>query len=68
MQCLHRWNKVLKPGLHKGAWSAQEDAIVREMVSSNIGEVKWSAIAQAPWTYRQAMQGEMVQSLGSSDS
>ena len=45
VQCLHRWNKVLKPGLHKGAWSEAEDKIVREMVSQNTGEVKWSAIA-----------------------
>ena len=36
---------MLKPGLHKGAWSPEEDAIVREMVSANIGDVKWSAIA-----------------------
>ena len=21
VQCLHRWNKVLKPGLHKGPWT-----------------------------------------------
>ena len=24
VQCLHRWNKVLKPGLHKGPWSGEE--------------------------------------------
>ena len=24
VQCLHRWNKVLKPGLHKGPWSEEE--------------------------------------------
>ena len=23
VQCLHRWNKVLKPGLHKGAWKQE---------------------------------------------
>lgn len=45
VQCLHRWNKVLKPGLHKGSWSPDEDEIVRKMVAENIGDVKWSAIA-----------------------
>lgn len=45
VQCLHRWNKVLRPGLHKGSWSEAEDAIVREMVAQNVGSVKWSTIA-----------------------
>jgi hypothetical protein len=45
VQCLHRWNKVLKPGLHKGSWSPEEDEIVRKMVAENVGDVKWSAIA-----------------------
>ena len=45
VQCLHRWNKVLRPGLHKGSWSDAEDAIVREMVAQNVGSVKWSTIA-----------------------
>ena len=25
VQCLHRWQKVLKPGLVKGHWTAEED-------------------------------------------
>ncbi|CAM9719554.1 unnamed protein product, partial [Phaeothamnion confervicola] len=25
VQCLHRWDKVLKPGLHKGLWTPEED-------------------------------------------
>jgi hypothetical protein len=46
VQCLHRWNKVLKPGLHKGPWTEEEDAIVREMVMRHgVGNVKWSVIA-----------------------
>lgn len=46
VQCLHRWNKVLKPGLQKGAWTHQEDNIVREMVfATGAGRVKWSIIA-----------------------
>eukprot|EP01040_Poterioochromonas_malhamensis_P005053 gene5052-5416_t len=46
VQCLHRWNKVLKPGLHKGTWTKEEDAIVMEMVMKHgVGKVKWSSIA-----------------------
>mmetsp|Transcript_244 Transcript_244/g.305 ORF Transcript_244/g.305 Transcript_244/m.305 type:complete len:806 (-) Transcript_244:301-2718(-) len=46
VQCLHRWNKVLKPGLHKGPWTKEEDAVVLEMVQRyGVGKVKWSAIA-----------------------
>ena len=38
---LHRWNKVLRPGLHKGPWTEEEDAVVREMVMSHgVGNVK----------------------------
>lgn len=29
---LCRWNKVLRPGLHKGPWTEEEDSIVRECV------------------------------------
>ena len=32
VQCLHRYNKVLKPGLKKGPWTAEEDKIVFESV------------------------------------
>jgi len=47
VQCLHRWNKVLRPGLHKGSWSEEEDEIVRSMVlASGIKKVKWSNIAE----------------------
>ena len=47
VQCLHRWNKVLKPGLHKGPWTDEEDNIVKEMVLKyGVGKVKWSVIAQ----------------------
>ena len=27
VQCLHRWQKVLKPGLVKGLWTAAEDEV-----------------------------------------
>ncbi|KAF4316354.1 hypothetical protein BBO99_00008376 [Phytophthora kernoviae] len=31
-QCLQRWNKVLKPGLVKGPWSVEEDALLMELM------------------------------------
>lgn len=33
VQCLQRWNKVLKPGLVKGSWSDEEDNVLREAVA-----------------------------------
>ena len=33
VQCLHRWQKVLKPGLVKGPWTPEEDTLVAELVS-----------------------------------
>jgi len=46
VQCLHRWNKVLKPGLHKGPWTEEEDNVVKRRVQEHgIGNIKWSAIA-----------------------
>ena len=41
IQCLHRWSKILKPGLVKGPWSAQEDLALRNWVESQ-GPTKWS--------------------------
>lgn len=46
VQCLHRWNKVLKPGLVKGPWTSEEDQVVFDMVTTaGVGNVKWSVIA-----------------------
>ncbi len=28
IQCSHRWSKVLRPGLVKGAWTKEEDGII----------------------------------------
>jgi len=44
IQCLHRWSKILKPGLIKGPWSAQEDKKLREWVTTE-GPNKWSQCA-----------------------
>lgn len=46
VQCLHRWNKVLRPGLSKGPWTPEEDRIVKDMVMRHgAGNIKWSVIA-----------------------
>lgn len=44
VQCLHRWQKVLKPTLVKGPWTADEDRKVVELVGK-YGAKKWSLIA-----------------------
>jgi len=44
VQCLHRWQKVLKPTLVKGPWTADEDRKVIELVKK-YGAKKWSLIA-----------------------
>ena len=45
VQCLHRWQKVLRPGLVKGPWTAEEDAMVVRLVGIH-GTKKWSHIAR----------------------
>ena len=45
VQCLHRWQKVLRPGLVKGPWTPEEDATVVELVAKH-GQKKWSFIAR----------------------
>lgn len=46
VQCLHRWQKVLKPGLVKGPWTAKEDAIIVDLINAHgIGNIKWSEIS-----------------------
>jgi hypothetical protein len=42
---LHRWQKVLKPGLVKGPWTQEEDSKVVELVKLH-GNKKWSFIAR----------------------
>ena len=48
VQCLHRWNKVIKPGLLKGPWAPYEDDIVREtvLIHGGVGKIKWSKISE----------------------
>ena len=33
VQCLHRWNKVLRPGLVKGPWTKEEDDTIRDCIA-----------------------------------
>ena len=63
VQCLHRWQKVLKPGLVKGPWTKQEDTIVIQLVEKfGVGNIKWSAIAaQLPGRLGKTVSREMVQ-------
>ena len=44
MQCLHRWQKVLQPGLVKGPWTKEEDQIIIDCIEAGI--TKWSEIAE----------------------
>jgi len=44
VQCLHRWQKVLAPGLRKGPWSHEEDEMVKSCMQK--GMKKWSEIAK----------------------
>lgn len=52
-ECMQRWTKVLAPGLKKGKWSSEEDALLRELVKEQqqtIGEsngkrIVWNKVA-----------------------
>jgi hypothetical protein len=42
VQCLHRWQKVLRPGLVKGPWTKEEDEMIIASIQKGIS--KWSEI------------------------
>jgi len=44
VQCLHRWTKVLQPGLKKGKWLDEEDATILRCIEE--GMTKWTDIAE----------------------
>jgi len=44
VQCLHRWQKVLRPGLRKGKWTQEEDDTIRRCLAE--GMTKWKQIAE----------------------
>ena len=43
-QCLHRWQRVLRPGVKKGPWAKTEDDVIKNCMNS--GVTKWSEIAK----------------------
>ncbi|KAK6274775.1 hypothetical protein POUND7_004484 [Theobroma cacao] len=45
IQCLHRWQKVLNPGIFKGPWTKEEDDCITKLVEK-YGCRKWSVIAK----------------------
>tara|TARA_B100000780_G_C20999327_1_gene399796 strand:+ start:13 stop:753 length:741 start_codon:yes stop_codon:yes gene_type:complete len=46
IQCLHRWKKVLKPGLKKGPWTpVEDDLVLKAVLKLGIQHVKWSNVA-----------------------
>lgn len=45
IQCLHRWTKILQPGLVKGPWTVEEDRRLMEWVKSE-GPTKWSQCSE----------------------
>jgi Myb-like DNA-binding domain len=46
-ECHERWIRYLKPGVRKGQWTDQEDAIVQEVVSASTEQpfTRWSDLA-----------------------
>jgi len=46
VQCLQRWNKVLQPGLIKGAWSEEEDQLLLSLIAKFGSDRSWSNIAE----------------------
>jgi hypothetical protein len=44
VQCLHRWSKVLKPGLRKGKWSQDEDDVLKLWVDKQ-GAKNWGKLS-----------------------
>ena len=39
VQCLHRWQKVLRPGLVKGPWTKEEDETIIRCIKAGITKV-----------------------------
>jgi hypothetical protein len=45
IQCLHRWSKILQPGLTKGPWNVEEDKKLIDWVAKQ-GPMKWSMCSE----------------------
>jgi hypothetical protein len=64
IQCQHRWQKVLRPGLRKGAWTKEEDETMLALVKK-YGTKKMESNSQGAWrTAGKTMSGALFQSLG----
>ena len=61
--CLHRWQKVLKPGLIKGPWMKAEDDLVCQLVAK-YGVKKCQPHADAPPMHRKGVRGWVEDSCG----
>ncbi len=42
-QCLHRWQKALKPSIRRGKWTKEEDEKLREAVKAH-GVGNWMLV------------------------
>lgn len=45
IQCLHRWNSIMKPALVKGPWNVEEDKKLIDWIKTN-GASNWSACSE----------------------
>ena len=45
IQCLHRWNSIMKPTYIKGPWNVEEDKKLIDWIKTN-GATNWSACAE----------------------
>lgn len=45
LQCVQRWKKTLKPGLIKGPWKPEEDALLMQVMGEEL-EGDWQAISR----------------------
>jgi hypothetical protein len=43
VQCLQRWQQVLRPGLRKGPWTKQEDVLLRKAILDNV--TSWAEVS-----------------------
>merc|ERR1719424_467514 len=48
VQCLQRWQKVLKPGLQKGAWQRGEDTILVSIIEKvkDVKSINWVDVSK----------------------
>lgn len=47
VQCLHRWQKVLNPEVHKGPWTAEEDQKILRCAVRAVRCARWACFSAA---------------------